>query len=226
MNSYQLYPLFVDVNGMKCLIVGGGKVAERKASSLIKAGAYVKVVSPHITDDLLQRVKEGQMEWEPRAYDSEQDGFDAVLVFAATNISEVNERVSQDALKRNQWVNRTDEPEEGNFINPAVIQKGLLNIAVTTSGASPTLAKQLRADIDEKYGVEIEMSLDWLYEKRVRLKREIANASARGQILRKLAELEPAVYFKKDQTRQLEEEAEIIIQQGLSHDAAKGDNDA
>jgi precorrin-2 dehydrogenase/sirohydrochlorin ferrochelatase len=211
MDQYQPYPLFVNLGGFTCLIVGGGKVAERKTKALLEAGAIVHVVSPAVTVQIAKWADSGQLVWNKREYDGKMDGLEAVLVYATTDQPEVNERVVEDAIRRRQWVNRVDQPESGNFIVPAKVNKGRLQIAISTSGASPTMAMQIKRQLDNEYGPEFELALDWLHTKRLEIQHRINQAPKRHKLLRILAELEPARYFKNQQEQELEVKAEQLI---------------
>jgi precorrin-2 dehydrogenase/sirohydrochlorin ferrochelatase len=217
MDEYQAYPLFVKLIGMPCLIVGGGKVAERKTEALLDAGAIVHVVSPTVTMKIEKWAVNGQrLIWHKREYDEKMDGFEAVLVFAATNQPEINERVVQSALRRHQWVNRVDQPEMGNFVVPARVKKGRLQIAVSTSGASPSVAMQIKRQLENEYGPEIELALDWLQAKRLEIQQRSVRADIRHRLLRELADLEPARYFKNQQQKELDSIAGQLIEKFLS----------
>jgi len=134
----------LDLEGRRCLVVGGGTVGLEKASGLLAAGARVTVVSPELHDDL----RALGVEWKPRRY-RKGDLKGAFLVIAATSDRAVNERVHRDAEERGMLCNVADVPDLCNFILPAVHREGPIAIAVSTGGASPALAKRLRSQIAE-----------------------------------------------------------------------------
>lgn len=163
-----MYPLTVQVNKKRVVVIGGGKVAGFKIIPLFKQGADIVVVSPELDVNLVKLVEEKKIRWYQREYEK-SDIKDAFLVVAASSDSILNEQVAEDAAK-NQLVNVITNPESGNVHFPAAIHRGLLNIAVSTGGASPKLAKKIRDDIANKYDETYEIYLDFLYEVRVKLK--------------------------------------------------------
>ncbi|MDT3493363.1 NAD(P)-binding protein [Bacillus toyonensis] len=163
-----MYPLTVQVNKKRVVVIGGGKVAGFKIIPLLKQGADIVVVSPELDVNLVKLVEEKKIRWYQREYEK-SDIKDAFLVVAASSDSILNEQVAEDAAK-NQLVNVITNPESGNVHFPAAIHRGLLNIAVSTGGASPKLAKKIRDDIANKYDETYELYLEFLYEVRVKLK--------------------------------------------------------
>ncbi|HDX9613484.1 TPA: NAD(P)-binding protein [Bacillus toyonensis] len=163
-----MYPLTVQVNKKRVVVIGGGKVAGFKIIPLLKQGADIVVVSPELDVNLVKLVEEKKIRWYQREYEK-SDIKDAFLVVAASSDSILNEQVAEDAAK-NQLVNVITNPESGNVHFPAAIHRGLLNIAVSTGGASPKLAKKIRDDIANKYDETYEIYLEFLYEVRVKLK--------------------------------------------------------
>ncbi|EOP30127.1 NAD(P)-binding protein [Bacillus toyonensis] len=163
-----MYPLTVQVNKKRVVVIGGGKVAGFKIIPLLKQGADIVVVSPELDVNLVKLVEEKKIRWYQREYEK-SDIKDAFLVVVASSDSILNEQVAEDAAK-NQLVNVITNPESGNVHFPAAIHRGLLNIAVSTGGASPKLAKKIRDDIANKYDETYEIYLDFLYEVRVKLK--------------------------------------------------------
>ncbi|OUB30949.1 precorrin-2 dehydrogenase [Bacillus thuringiensis serovar yunnanensis] len=163
-----MYPLTVRVNEKRVVVIGGGKVAGFKIIPLLKQGADIVVISPELDANLVKLVEEKKIRWYQREYEK-SDIKSAFLVVAASSDSILNEQVAQDAAE-NQLVNVITNPESGNVHFPAAIHRGLLNIAVSTGGASPKLAKKIRDDIANKYDETHESYLDFLYEVRLKLK--------------------------------------------------------
>jgi precorrin-2 dehydrogenase/sirohydrochlorin ferrochelatase len=153
-NETGFYPIFLDLRGKRCLVVGGGRVAERKVSGLLDAGARVKLVSPQLTPDLKRRSDAGEVEWVNRAY-LEADLEGTVLVFATTSEEEVNLCVSRDASRRQIPANIADQTVPGDFIVPSSFRKGPLQVAVSTGGGSPALARLIRRDLECAVGDDI-----------------------------------------------------------------------
>jgi precorrin-2 dehydrogenase / sirohydrochlorin ferrochelatase len=179
------YAMMVDLSGCACLIIGGGAVAERKASSLLQAGAKVVIVSPTVTPLLEGWAEQGRVEWRPRSYRTE-DGKNCALVIAATNHLKINRLIYQDAKARGQWINVVDQPELCNFAVPATIPRGKLQISVSTGGASPMLAKKIRRELEGKYGKEYELYLDLMQEVRYRLQQEVKDLRLRYHLFKEL----------------------------------------
>ena len=163
-----MYPLTVRVNEKRVVVIGGGKVAGFKIIPLLKQGADIVVISPELDANLVKLVEEKKIRWYQREYEK-SDIKNAFLVVAASSDSILNEQVAEDAAE-NQLVNVITNPESGNVHFPAAIHRGLLNIAVSTGGASPKLAKKIRDEIANKYDETYESYLDFLYEVRLKLK--------------------------------------------------------
>lgn len=144
-----LYPIFLDLEGKRCVVVGGGKVADRKARKLLQARARVVVVSPEVEPGLASVASEVH-ERPYRVGDLEG----ASLAFAATDRREVNAAVAAEAKERGVPVNVADEPGEGDFALPSVLRRGQLQVAVSTAGASPTLAGRVRRELEGRFGPE------------------------------------------------------------------------
>lgn len=147
------YPVSLDIRDRRCIVVGGGAVAERKAERLIACGARVAVVSRTLTPMLEDKKKEKAIEHIDGDYDK-QALSGAFMVIGATDRDEVNAQVSEDALSLGMLVNIVDDPERCNFILPSLLQQGDLSIAVSTGGKSPALARKIREDLQGRYGPE------------------------------------------------------------------------
>jgi siroheme synthase-like protein len=144
-----LYPIFLDLSGRRCVIVGGGEVANRKARKLLQARARVVVISPEIGAEL----ESVAVEIHRRPY-REGDLEGAYLAFAATNSREANAAVAREAKERGVPVNVADRPSEGDFALPSTLRRGRLQVAVSTGGASPTLARRIRGELEQAFGPE------------------------------------------------------------------------
>ncbi len=144
-----LYPIFLNLDGKRCVVVGGGAVANRKARKLLQARAEVVAISPEVKPELESVATEVHR----RPY-REGDLEGASLVFAATNRREVNAAVTREACGRGIPVNVADEPSEGDFALPSVLRRGQLQVAVSTGGASPTLARRVRNELESAFGSE------------------------------------------------------------------------
>ncbi len=146
-----LYPLFMDVSGRRCVVVGGGGVASRKARGLLESGARVVVVSPEVTPE----IDDMDVTVERRPY-APGDLAGCTLAFAATDSREVNAAVAREAEEHGIPVNVADRPAEGDFALPSVLRRGGLQVAVSTGGASPTLARRIRDAMEPSFAAEWE----------------------------------------------------------------------
>jgi len=156
--TMKYYPVCLDVSGRRCVIIGGGEVAERKARRLMDCGAEVLVVSESLSPALQVMKADGRLSHIKAGYSRDLiDG--AFLVIGATDRAEVNEAVSRDARKQGILVNIVDDPGHCNFILPSLYRRGDLLIAITTGGKSPALAKKLRQEMGRHFGPEYETFL-------------------------------------------------------------------
>ncbi|PGO33983.1 precorrin-2 dehydrogenase [Bacillus cereus] len=193
-----MYPLTVRVDKKRVVVIGGGKVAGFKIVPLLKQGADIIVISTELDANLVKLVEEKQIRWYQREYEK-NDIDDAFLVVAATSDSVLNEQIAEDASV-NQLVNVITNPESGNVHFPAAIHRGLLNVAVSTGGASPKLAKKIRDDIANKYDEAYESYLDFLSEVRIKVK-ELQIEKRERNIL--LQEVLKSIYVQNEQKREL-----------------------
>jgi precorrin-2 dehydrogenase/sirohydrochlorin ferrochelatase len=177
------YPAFLNLKGKKAVVVGGGKVAERKVLTLIRAGAVVTVISPLLTKRLQKEKEACHMRYLPRTY-RKGDLKDSFMVIAATDSPEVNTRVAEDAPG---LLNVVDVPSECNFIAPSVVMRGPLVLAISTGGTSPAFAKAVRKEIEKSYGKVFSDYLGFVKTLRSRAMQEIADKSAREKFLKSLA---------------------------------------
>jgi len=148
----KYYPLYMNLKGRKCLVVGAGAVAARKVRSLLECGALVTVVGEDPVPALV-RLEGERLTIRPRKFRRGDMGKYA-LVVGATDDSVVNRAVSRESRRRGIPVNIVDVPEESTFIVPAVHRRGDLAIAVSTGGRSPAAAKVIREDLEARYGAE------------------------------------------------------------------------
>lgn len=161
----RYYPLFLDIARRRCVVVGGGSVAERKVGRLLACGARVEVVGTSLTPALAALKGEGKIIH--RAADYHEDQFrGAFLVIGATDNAAVNEQIARDARAQGILVNIVDDPAPCDFLLPSVVERGDLAIAVSTGGKSPALAKKLRKELEGAYGPEYANLLQILGELR------------------------------------------------------------
>ncbi len=155
------YPVMLDVSGRRTVVVGGGRVGERKVEGLLEVGADVTVVSPEVTPALGARAGAGLLAWRRRPY-APGDLAGACLAFAATDRREVNAAVEADARAAGIPCNVADDPEGCDFVVPSVVRRGDLVIAVSTGGASPVVARKVRETLEARFGPEWAPYLDLL----------------------------------------------------------------
>jgi precorrin-2 dehydrogenase/sirohydrochlorin ferrochelatase len=144
----KYYPVNLNIKGRLCVVIGGGRVAERKVKNLLRCGGRVRVVSPDLTDLLSKWVSQRKMDYTRSEYRaSHLKG--AFLVYAATSDRKVNAEIARDAAKRRLLVNVADSATESTFILPAVVRKREISIAVSTNGLSPAKSVRIRDRIKE-----------------------------------------------------------------------------
>ncbi|MBW2595369.1 MAG: bifunctional precorrin-2 dehydrogenase/sirohydrochlorin ferrochelatase [Deltaproteobacteria bacterium] len=164
----KFYPVCLDISNKRCVVVGGGEVAERKAAKLLECGARVVLVGKTMTPGLRAMKDEGNIEHVPDDYRREHiEG--AFLVIGATDRDDVNEKIFRDSRGRGILVNIVDEPARCDFIVPAVFRRKDLLVAISTGGKSPALAKRLRESMEEEYGPEYGILLDIMGDLRERI---------------------------------------------------------
>jgi uroporphyrin-III C-methyltransferase / precorrin-2 dehydrogenase / sirohydrochlorin ferrochelatase len=140
-------PIFVNIKQQPCLVVGGGAVAARKVSLVLKAGAKVTVVSPELARELSEMAEKGEITHQARDFE-DTDINEPVLVIAATDNQAVNEKISQLAKARGIPVNVVDNPKLCSFIMPSIVDRSPVQIAISTGGASPVLARMIRTKLE------------------------------------------------------------------------------
>ncbi len=177
------YPVFLKLKGKKAVVVGGGKVAERKILSLIKASADITVISPHLTGRLLKEKERKRIRHISRSFRM-NDLKGAFLVIAATDSPEINSRVAKDAPA---LVNVVDVPSQCNFIAPSVVKRGALTLAISTSGISPALSKAIRKELERLYGPEFSDYLNFVKKLREKAMVGIKDKKKREKFLKGLA---------------------------------------
>ncbi len=183
----RYYPMMVDLAGRRCLVVGGGVVAERKVRALLEAGGEGVVVSPALTPGLEALKREGRIVHLARLYQP-GDLAGSFLVFGATDDHQLNSRLADEAKAAGVLANMADSPISGTFVAPAVLTRGDLVIAISTGGDSPALAKKIREDLESVYGEEYAELLNVLERVRERAKREVADQGRRRALLERAVE--------------------------------------
>jgi precorrin-2 dehydrogenase/sirohydrochlorin ferrochelatase len=181
-----LFPIFLKLAQRRCLVVGAASLAEPKIASLLVAGAEVLVVAPRATARVERWALEGRIAWEARTFEA-RDLRGIFLVVAATSSRPTNRAVFEEARARGVLCNTVDDREHCDFYYPAVVRRGRFQIAISTGGASPALARRLRRQLEKKFGPEYEAWLDWLAESRNSLFAEPLSPRRRRSLLHKIA---------------------------------------
>ncbi len=163
------YPIFVELQDRRCLVIGGGREAQRKVEGLLAAGGNVTVIAPTLTEDLQRFLAEGTFAWTQREYrEGDVEGYEVVMV--ATDDGAVNAQVAAEGKRRRVWVNAADDPKNCDFILPAVVRRGRITIASSTGGASPALARRLREELEAYMTDDMPALADLLAEVREELR--------------------------------------------------------
>jgi precorrin-2 dehydrogenase / sirohydrochlorin ferrochelatase len=201
-----LFPMFMKLEGRSCLVVGAGSIGEPKISSLIAAGASIRVVALHSTAAVVEWARAGAITWEARAFNSaDLDG--VFLVIAATNSRDVNAAIFHEARRRNILCNVVDDPEYCDFYYPAVVQRGDLQLAISTKGHSPALAQRIRRELEIQFGPEYGEWLEELGRTRQQLFASKIDPEERRRLLHELATREA---FQKAKSAEFDVEASSL----------------
>ncbi len=147
------YPVFLNIKGRRCVVVGGGEVAERKARTLLEHDAVVTVISPSLCQGLRQMAEQGAIQVFLRDY-RQGDLENTFIALAATDDPEVNAKAAREGRERGVLVNVADDAECSDFILPSLVRRGDLAIAISTGGKSPALARKIRAELEGAFGPE------------------------------------------------------------------------
>lgn len=206
------YPVNLILTGRRCLVVGGGAVAERKAESLLAAGADVTVISPALTAKLAVWVEQGRSRHVARQYRS-GDAAGYRLVLCATDSAAVNELAAREARQSGALVNVADTPELCDFTLPARLQRGSLSVAVSTGGQSPALARELRNELARQLGPEYAEYLEIAGQLRREWRESCDSSDERCRRWDGLKGFDPEVLELLRQGRK--EEAEVKFRHGI-----------
>jgi siroheme synthase-like protein len=182
----SLFPIFVKLQGRLVVVVGGGSVAEGKIAGLLAAGARVRVISPAITPAFAEWVRDRKIDWLPKVFEP-GDLVGAYLAIAATSAPGVNDAVFQESEAQGILCNAVDDIEHCHFYYGAVVQRGDLQVAISTNGKSPALAQRLRQELEGQFGPEYEVWLEWLGAAREVIRGSAADPEANKKILHQLA---------------------------------------
>lgn len=192
--------MFLKLSGRPCLVVGAGTVAESKIASLLEAGGLVKVIAPEATIQVRAWAQWNSLEWQQRPFHTEDlDGM--FLVIAATSSTELHNQIFEEATRRGVLCNIVDVPPLCDFYYPSVVQRGALQIAISTAGQSPALAQRLRKQLEGEFGPEYEEWLSQLGEVRTRLYSTEMAPEERKRLLHEAATEEAFEAFLQNRRR-------------------------
>jgi precorrin-2 dehydrogenase/sirohydrochlorin ferrochelatase len=149
----SLFPILLKLSGKKCVVVGAGTIAAAKAAGLVRSGGRVVVIGPQATDWIRSQARAGRLIWRRRQFVA-ADVKGAFLAIAATDSCAVNDAVFRASVKRGVLCNVVDDPERCDFYYPAIVRRGPLQIAISTGGQSPALARRLRIELQSQFGPE------------------------------------------------------------------------
>jgi len=157
----SLFPAFLKLTNRRIIVVGGGAIAAQKIPSLLEAEARVHVISPKLSPALAELVRKGRIDWSPKPFEA-SDIVGAFFVIAATSLRDLNASVFAEADRRGILCNSVDDIDHCHFYYGSIVQRGDLQIAISTNGKSPALAQRLRKELEEQFGPEYESWLEWL----------------------------------------------------------------
>ena len=197
----SLLPIFVKVRDRLVVVVGGGAVAEGKIEGLFAAEARVRVVAPQVTPAIAEWIAQGRMEWRAKTF-AAADLDTAYLVIAATSVPGVNEAVFRECDARGILCNAVDDIEHCDFYYGSVVQRGDLQIAISTNGKSPALAQRLRLQLEKQFGPEYDLWLKWLGAARELLRAGDGSAVSKRVLLHHLASQPMFERFLQEARRQ------------------------
>jgi precorrin-2 dehydrogenase/sirohydrochlorin ferrochelatase len=196
----SLFPVLVKLKAKKCVVVGAGKIAAGKAAGLLASGAQVIVISPRAACWIQSQSRAGKLIWRRRRFQS-ADVEQAFLVIAATNSNPTNESVYRACVERGVLCNVVDDPEHCDFFYPAVVRRGPLQIAISTDGRSPALARRLRIELERQFGSEYGAWVEQVGAMRQKLRRRNLPAAERRRLLDQIASRESFEQFLRKRPR-------------------------
>jgi precorrin-2 dehydrogenase / sirohydrochlorin ferrochelatase len=185
----ELFPIVVKLEGRRCVVVGAGEIAASKTSTLLGCGARVTVIAPRASESIQKWAREEKLTWLQRDFvPGDLEG--ALLVVAATNSQQVNEQVFRTGHQSGVLCNVVDDPERCDFYYPAVVQRGALQIAISTGGNSPALAHRLRVELEQQFGPEYESWVEEVGRRRREIMARDLPEARRRELLEKIASRE------------------------------------
>lgn len=161
-------PLMIDISQKQIVVVGGGKVAERRVSTLVHYATDIHIISPTISEHLRHMVDQNGVHWHAKSFEA-KDIKQADLIIVATNSSEVNQQILA-SKPQHAFINMTSDAEKGDVVFPSILRRGKLTLSISTNGASPKLTAQILSEFKERFDSSYEDYVDFLYECRQQIK--------------------------------------------------------
>ncbi len=180
-----MYPVCLDISGKLCIVIGGGNVAERKVRGMLEADAYVRLISPDITDGLAELADQKKIDWRKKSY-TPDDLDNGWLIFAATNHPQIQSLICQQADENGQLINVADDPDRCNFHVPATVRQGDLTLSVSTNGKSPAVSAMIRKNLEGLFGQEYRVLLNIMARVREQAATKSATQAERKKIYKKI----------------------------------------
>jgi precorrin-2 dehydrogenase/sirohydrochlorin ferrochelatase len=196
----KLFPFFLKLGERRCLVVGAGSIAESKIASLLEASAKVRVVAPEATPKVRAWARGRKIAWQRRGFRS-KDLEGMFLVVAATPSTDLHEQIFRQAQRLGVLCNIVDVPRLCDFYYPAVVRRGALQIAISTTGQSPALAQRLRKELERQFGPEYERWLTDIGKVRQKMQAGSLSARERKQLLHELVSKEGFQRFREGTKR-------------------------
>jgi precorrin-2 dehydrogenase/sirohydrochlorin ferrochelatase len=198
----RYYPVFLDIAAKSCIVVGGGRVAERKAAGLLAAGAVVTIISPRVTRGIAALKGKGRLKLLKRAY-KRGDLNGAALVVSAASGRAVNRAVHADAVRAGLPVNVVDDPALCTFIVPSVVDRSPLLLAISTSGAAPAFSRRLRETLEDTIGPEYAVFVELIGRIRNKLLNDGVNSAKKKRVVKALAASPVPAWLAANSTRKV-----------------------
>ncbi|MBP7735935.1 MAG: bifunctional precorrin-2 dehydrogenase/sirohydrochlorin ferrochelatase [Spirochaetes bacterium] len=189
----KLYPVMINIEGKKAVVIGGGSVALRKVKDLLECGAFVRIIAPEIHDEIarLSESYSGRIDIVRRIYRN-GDCEGSLIVFSATNDETVNRNVYEEASSKNILINAVDDPPNCSFFMPSWFNRNGLIVAVSTSGISPSMSARIRRDIERSLPVSVDEGLAALQQARLIIREDedfsTLSSERRGTILKHIVQ--------------------------------------
>ncbi|WP_394143928.1 precorrin-2 dehydrogenase/sirohydrochlorin ferrochelatase family protein [Vibrio atypicus] len=209
----QYFPLFLDLKGKAVLVVGGGEVASRKVDSLVRAGAIVTIVSPQVEPFLQRLIDEQECLWIQNFYSNELMDSKYIQVWATTDNPDLNHQVHHDAKARGILVNVVDDQPYCDFITPSMINRGRIQLAISSGGASPVLVRNIREKLEAALPQNLSLLADFAASKRTDIKQALPSVDLRRKFWERFF-ASPLVDRAKSRS-ELEQQYQIMILQDV-----------